>query len=196
MCSSLLEMRVQSLKLIVWAVFLLEPVKCSPPRNLNSSNHENCNIKFSLKTRFLIKLSFAKFLLKSLKSHKSMLEKKVNIWTPSGYFPFFISFSCWNEINTKSSIKKDSRKMGNCNVNHILDRSSHQRCSVRKGVLRNFAQFPGKHRVRVSFLIKLQACNFINKRLWYTLLVQAFSEFCEIFKNIFFSEHLRANGSV
>ena len=32
LCSSLLEMCVQSLKLIVWAVFVLELVKCSPPR--------------------------------------------------------------------------------------------------------------------------------------------------------------------
>ena len=32
-CSSLLEMCVQSLKLIVWAVFVLELLKCSPHRN-------------------------------------------------------------------------------------------------------------------------------------------------------------------
>ena len=37
------------------------------------------------------------------------------------------------------------------------NRSSHQRCSVRKGVLRNFAKFTGTHFARVSFLIKLQA---------------------------------------
>ena len=37
-------------------------------------------------------------------------SKKVNIWTPSGYFPFFISFFCWNEINKKSS-REDTRKI-------------------------------------------------------------------------------------
>ena len=31
-----------------------------------------------------------------------------------------------------------------------------QRCSVRKGVLRNFAKFTGKHLARISFLINLQ----------------------------------------
>ena len=40
---------------------------------------------------------------------------------------------------------------------------------------------------RVSFLIKLQACNFIKKET----LAQMFScEFCEIVKNTFFIEHL------
>ena len=55
-------------------------------------------------------------------------------------------------------------------------RSSHQRCSLRKGVLRNFAKFTGKH----SFL---RACNFIKKQT----LAQVFScEFCETSKNTFY----------
>ena len=49
---------------------------------------------------------------------------------------------------------------------------------------------------RVSFLIKLQAeaeaCNFINKET----LAQVFScEFCDIWKNTFFIEHLWATAS-
>ena len=61
-----------------------------------------------------------------------------------------------------------------------------QRCSVRKGVLKNFAKFAGKHLCLslVSFLMKLQAgaCNFIKKRTP----SQVFScEFCEISKNTF-----------
>ena len=43
---------------------------------------------------------------------------------------------------------------------------------------------------RVSFLIKLQACNFIKKET----LAQVFSyEFCEIFETNFFTEHLWVN---
>ena len=62
-----------------------------------------------------------------------------------------------------------------------------QRCSVKEGVLRNFAKFTGKHLcmtyVRVSFLIKLQA--------------QVFSSgFCEISKNTDFTEHLQTTASV
>ena len=46
---------------------------------------------------------------------------------------------------------------------------------------------------RISFLTKLQACNFIKK----DALAQEFScEFCEIFKNTFFTEHLWVSVSV
>ena len=53
----------------------------------------------------------------------------------------------------------------------------------KKGVFRNSTKFTGKHRARVSFLIKLQAaCNFIQKET----LIKVFScEFCEISKNTF-----------
>ena len=45
--------------------------------------------------------------------------------------------------------------------------------------------------VRDSFLIKLQACNFIKKKS----LAQVFScEICEIFKNNFFIEQLWTNA--
>ena len=45
---------------------------------------------------------------------------------------------------------------------------------------------------RVSFSIKLQACNFIKKEI----LAQVFScQFCEIFKDTLFTEHLRTTTS-
>ena len=72
------------------------------------------------------------------------LKKKENIWTPSRYFPFLVSFFCWNETN-KSSIKEDTRKIENCKINHIFDRSSHRKCCVKKVVLRNFAKFTVRH---------------------------------------------------
>ena len=51
-------------------------------------------------------------------------------------------------------------------------RSSHQRCSVRKGVLRNFAKFSGKFLCQIIFLIKLQVsglrpATLLKKRLWH-----------------------------
>ena len=61
-------------------------------------------------------------------------------------------------------------------------RSSHLRRSVRKGVLSQNSQ--ENTCARISFLIKLQA-TLLKKRLWH----KCFScEFCEIFKNIFFTE--------
>ena len=50
-----------------------------------------------------------------------------------------------------------------------------QRCSVRKGALRNFVKFTGKH-------LRSEACNVIEEET----LTQLFScELCEITKNIF-----------
>ena len=62
-----------------------------------------------------------------------------------------------------------------------------QRCSVKKVSLEISQNSPENTCTRTSFLIKLQAYNFIEKET----LVQMFScEFCEISKNIFFAEHL------
>ena len=80
----------------------------------------------------------------------------------------------------------------------ITVRSSHQRCSRIKVVLRNFARFTGKHLCQSLFFNKVagrrpQACNFIKKET----LVQVFpSEFCEISKNTFFTDHPWATASV
>ena len=48
-------------------------------------------------------------------------------------------------------------------------RSSHQKCSMQKGVLRNFTKFTGKHCARVSFILKLKAwpATWLKKRLWH-----------------------------
>ena len=65
----------------------------------------------------------------------------------------------------------------------------------KKGVLRNFARFTGKHLRQRFFFNKVadQACNFIKKES----LVQVLScEFCEISKNIFFTEHRRTTAAV
>ena len=67
----------------------------------------------------------------------------------------------------------------------MIRRSRHQRCSIKKGVVRNFVKFTRKHLCQSLF-------NFIRKET----LVQVFScEICEIFKNTFFTEHLRATSS-
>ena len=67
----------------------------------------------------------------------------------------------------------------------MIRRSRHQRCSIKKGVVRNFVKFTRKHLCQSLF-------NFSRKET----LVQVFScEICEIFKNTFFTEHLRATAS-
>ena len=76
---------------------------------------------------------------------------------------------------------------------HLLvrTRSSHWRCYVRKGVLRNFAKFTGKH-LRQSLVYQPETCNIYKKE---TLAQQFSREFCEISENTFFTEHLLATAS-
>ena len=58
--------------------------------------------------------------------------------------------------------------------------SSHQKCSIKKGFLRNFTKFTGKHLPQNLFFNK--ACNFIKKGT----LAQVFScGFCKISKSTF-----------
>ena len=64
-----------------------------------------------------------------------------------------------------------------------LDKSSHQRCSITKGVPRNFEKFTGKH---------LSQSLFFNKVAGLRPQAQLFTcEFCKICKNTFPTEHLR-----
>ena len=80
----------------------------------------------------------------------------------------------------------------------LIFRSSHQRCSMKEGVLSNFAKFTGKHLCQSLFFNKVaglrsQACNFIKKE---TLAQVLSCEICEISKNTFFTENIRAAASV
>ena len=68
-------------------------------------------------------------------------------------------------------------------------RSSHRMCSIKKVFLK-FLKSPES---LFKLIFRPQVCNFIKKK---TLLAQAFScAFCEIFKNTFFTEHLRTTAA-
>ena len=71
----------------------------------------------------------------------------------------------------------------------ILVKSSHRSRFVKKSVFKNFAKFTGKH--LCQRLTRRQAWNFIKKETLAQLLC---CEFCEIFKNTFFTEHTTASG--
>ena len=66
-----------------------------------------------------------------------------------------------------------------------ISRSSHWRCSVRKGVPRNFAKFIGKHLCHGLFLKKVAGLG-----------LQIINIICKISKKTFFTEHLRVTASV
>ena len=62
----------------------------------------------------------------------------------------------------------------------MRDRSSHRRCSVRKGVLRNFAKFTGKHLCQRLFFNKvagLRPATLLKKSLWHRCFPVNFAKF-------------------
>ena len=74
-------------------------------------------------------------------------------------------------------------------------KSSHRRCSERKGIFRNFAKFIWKHLHQSLVFNKvagLRLATLLKKRLWHRCFTV---NFCEISKNAFFTEHLRATVS-
>ena len=76
-----------------------------------------------------------------------------------------------------------------------LLRSSHRKCSVKKGVFKNLRKFTGKHLCWSLFLIKLRVfrpATLLNS----DSNTQIFScTICEIFKNTYFEEHLQTTAS-
>ena len=72
----------------------------------------------------------------------------------------------------------------------------HRECSIRKGILRNFARFTGKQMCQILVFNKvagLRPATLLKKEAH----AQVFScEFCEISKNTFFAEHLGTTASV
>ena len=59
-------------------------------------------------------------------------------------------------------------------------RSSHQRCSIIKGVLRNFTKFTGKHLCQSLFFNKvagLSPATLLKKRLWHRCFPVNFAKF-------------------
>ena len=87
-------------------------------------------------THFLIKLSSVKFFWKFLTSNKSILEPKSKHLNSIRVFPFFMSFFCWDETNTKCSIKEDRRKIFQ-GEGHIYEGLSVNSCSVDVSAIKN-----------------------------------------------------------
>ena len=74
-------------------------------------------------------------------------------------------------------------------------RSSQQEVFCKKGVLRNFSKFTGKHLCPRLFFNKvagLRPATLLKKRLWHRCFPVNFAKFLRI---PFFTEHLRATAS-
>ena len=51
-----------------------------------------------------------------------MLKQKSKYLNSIRVFPFLVSFVCWNEMNKKSSIKEDTRKMENRKADNMPEK--------------------------------------------------------------------------
>ena len=75
--------------------------------------------------------------------------------------------------------------------------SSHQRCSMKKGVLRNFAKFTGKYLCRSLFFNKAAGLEaFIKKRFWHRCFLVNFAKFRRILFSQDTSRKLLASNKI
>ena len=94
-------------------------------------------------------------------------------------------------METKSVTLIMKEKISAKNSILLIDRSSCQEVFCKKGILRNFAKFTGKHLCQ-SFLFNsvasLRPATLLKKRLWHRCFPQNFSKFLG---TPFLTEHLR-----
>ena len=131
-----------------------------------------------------------------MKSHFGMsFSRKFAVYfqnTLGGYF--CIGFEINRPWITKVLSIKEQSSSGFLRKSYY-SRSSHRRCFVRKGVLRNLAKSTGKPLRQSLFLNKVAGRKFffIKKET----LAQVFScGYCEISKSTFLTEHLWMTASV
>ena len=74
------------------------------------------------------------------------------LWTSFWFFFYCWLSACWFWLTCHAGFEHKTKVERSTNI-----RSSHRRCSVKKGVFKNFPNFTGKHLCQSLFLIKLQA---------------------------------------
>ena len=65
-------------------------------------------------------------------------------------------------------------------IRKYITRSNHQKCSIKKGVIRNFVKLTGKHMCQSIFFNKvagLRYATLLKKRLWHMCFLVNFARF-------------------
>ena len=93
-------------------------------------------------------------------------------WFKSFYFYFndFVHYFSFTSKYNANMLALFELKLNN-------DRSSHQRCSVRKGVRRNFTKFTGKHLYHSLFLNQVPGLTLCKMRFWHRFFPVNFVKF-------------------
>ena len=66
-------------------------------------------------------------------------------------------------IIIKNVLIERQKQKSICILKDLIDKSSHWKCSVRKGVFGNFTKFTGKHLCQSLFVIKLHCTDVRHK---------------------------------
>ena len=87
--------------------------------------------------------------------------------------------TCVNKLNQKINFQYPQKNLKNLKCLPCIIfpfRSSQQKCSVKKGVFRNFAKFTGKHLCQ-SLFAEPQPATLLKKRLWHWCFSVNFAKF-------------------
>ena len=106
--------------------------------------------------------------------------------------PFFKEHLRWLFLFANQN---NAKRLNGININLMAYRSSRWRCSLRKGVLRNFAKLTGKYLCQTLNFNKvagLRAATLLRKRLWHRCFPVVFVKFL---RTPFCTEHLWATAS-
>ena len=107
-----------------------------------------------------------------------------------------VSFCQTNPLSREPNTSSFGKKINELINPPSISLEAAIRCSMKKGVLGNFAKFTGTHLCQSLFFNKvedLRPATLLKK----TTLAQVYScEFCEISKNAFFREHFWASAFI
>ena len=117
----------------------------------------------SLQSRNMVVLSFI--------DENSVIFRTKNVLSTSFYNEKYM-FACWNSAS--SLLLQYSYFPVN---NESRYRCSHQRCSVKKRVLRNFSKFTGKHLCQSLFFNKVAGATYFTEHLWTTASIVIYNLF-------------------
>ena len=101
----------------------------------------------------------------------SEIIRTENMYSTSFYNEKYM-FACWNSAS--SLLLQHSYFPVN---NESRYRRSHQRCSVKKRVLRNFSKFTGKHLCQCLFFKKVAGATYFTEHLWTTVSINIYNLF-------------------
>ena len=91
----------------------------------------------------------------------------------------------YHRIHKKISFPENETRTAVTSPKYEITKSSHQRCFVKKNVLKNIAKITGKHLLIKRLSFKKETPKHVFS-----------SGIFKIFKSTFFTEHLRVNTSV